>query len=174
MIQTIAQLADIHIRKSTSRHKEYRTVFNHLIKKLKHDKPDRIVIVGDLFHDYIKLEGELLILASELLNELIEIAPLVITRGNHDIARSAPNRIDAVEALVKTMNNPKIKYYNDSDLFPDENITWAVWKHGEKRNNHWPKDYVKHLGQTYIDLFHDPINGSTNTDGYGFNSRTYR
>lgn len=173
-IQKIAHLADIHIRKSTTRHKEYRIVFENLYKKLKEDKPDRIVIVGDLFHDYIKLEGELLILSSSFLNELTKIAKVVITRGNHDIARSAPHRIDAVEALVRTMNNPDINYLNETDLVADENITWAVWKHGEKRNNPWPKDYVKHIGQTYIDLFHDPINGSLSVDGFGFNSRTYR
>jgi DNA repair exonuclease SbcCD nuclease subunit len=63
-IKKIAHLADIHIRKSISRHSEYRAVFKNLYDKLRQDKPDRIVIVGDLFHDYIKLEGELLILAS--------------------------------------------------------------------------------------------------------------
>lgn len=174
MINKIVHLADIHIRKSTTRHKEYKAVFNNLIKKLKQDKPDRIVIVGDLFHDYIKLEGELLILSSAFLNELSKIAKVVITRGNHDIARSAPNRTDSVEALIKTMNNDNINYINDTGLFADENITWAVWKHGDKRNNPWPKDYVKHIGQTYVDLFHDPLNGSLSTDGFEFKSRTYR
>lgn len=173
-IQKIAHLADIHIRKSTSRHKEYRSVFKKLIEKLEQDKPDRIVIVGDLFHDYIKLEGELLILASEFLNDLTKIAKVIITRGNHDIARSAPNRTDAVEALVKVMNNPDIFYLDRTFQFVDENITWCVWRHGEKRNNPWPKDHTKINGMTYVDLFHDPINGSTNADGYGFNSKTYR
>ncbi len=89
MIEKVAHLADIHIRKSTTRHQEYRAVFKNLIAQLKKDKPDRIVIVGDLFHDYIKLEGELLILASEFLNDLSTIVKVIITRGNHDIARSA-------------------------------------------------------------------------------------
>lgn len=174
MIQKIAHLADIHIRKSTSRHKEYRTVFGNLIKKLKQDKPDRIVIVGDLFHDYIKIEGELLILASEFLNNLSKIAKVIITRGNHDIARSAPNRTDAIEALVRTMNNNDVHYLDRTFQFVDENIIWCVWHHGEKRNNPWPKDFVKNPNKTYIDLFHDPVNGSKNTEGYQFNSRTYR
>lgn len=173
-IKKIAHLADIHIRKSISRHGEYRAVFKNLYDKLRQDKPDRIVIVGDLFHDYIKLEGELLILASEFLNELSTIAKVIITRGNHDIARSAPNRTDAVEALVKTMNNPNIYYLNRTFQWTDENIVWCVWKHGEKRNNPWPNDFTKDPNKTYIDLFHDPVNTSSNADGYSFNSKTYR
>jgi DNA repair exonuclease SbcCD ATPase subunit len=174
MINKIAHLGDIHLRKSTSRHKEYRTVFQNLYKKLRQDKPDRIVIAGDLFHDYIKLESELLIIASEFLNTLSGIAKVIITRGNHDIARSAPNRIDAVQALVMTMNNPNVYYLDRTFQYVDENIVWCVWHHGEKRNNPWPKDFVKDPNKTYIDLFHDPINGSINTEGYSFNSRTYR
>jgi DNA repair exonuclease SbcCD ATPase subunit len=174
MVNKICHLADIHIRKSTTRHKEYRIVFENLYKKLKEDKPDRIVIVGDLFHDYIKIEGELLILASEFLNNLSQIAKVIITRGNHDIARSAPNRTDAVEALVKTMNNSNVFYLDRTFKYIDDNIVWCVWHHGDKRNNPWSKDFVKDKNKTYVDLFHDPINGSLSVDGFGFNSRTYR
>jgi DNA repair exonuclease SbcCD ATPase subunit len=173
MIEKVAHLADIHIRKSTARHQEYRTVFSNLIAKLKQDKPDRIVIVGDLFNDYIKLEGELLVLASEFLNDLSQIASVRITRGNHDIARSAPNRTDAIEALVTTMRNPMIKYFNKTGFYEDDNIVWAVWKHGEKRNSPWTRNFVKDTTKTYIDLFHDPVNGSRNSDGYEFSSKTY-
>lgn len=173
MVNKIAHLADCHIRKSTARHKEYREVFKELYNRLKIDNPDRICIVGDLFHDYIKLEGEVLVLASEFLNNLSKIAPIVITRGNHDIARSAPNRTDAIEALVRVMDNKNITYYNKTGLYNDENIVWAVWKHGEKNNNPWPKNYQKDSNKIYIDLFHDPVNGARNSEGYEFSSKTY-
>jgi len=84
MIKTIAQIADIHIRKTPTRNEEYEFVFNNLLKSLQQTKPDRIVIVGDLVHDYLDLQGEQLIMAHELLNSLSEIAPVRITRGNHD------------------------------------------------------------------------------------------
>lgn len=173
MIGKVAHLADIHIRKSTSRHQEYKIVFTNLITKLKKNTPDRIVIVGDLFHDYIKLEGELLILAAEFMNDLAKIAPVIITRGNHDIARSAPNRTDAIEALVRVMDNKNITYYNKTGLYNDENVVWAVWKHGDKRNNPWPKDFQKDPNKVYIDIFHDPVNGARNSEGYEFSSKTY-
>jgi DNA repair exonuclease SbcCD ATPase subunit len=174
-IQKIAHLADIHIPKSTKRHAEYREVFNNLIVSLRAQSPDRIVIVGDLFNDYIKIEGELLILSSKLLNALSRIAPVVITRGNHDILKSAPNRIDSIQAVVEAISNPKVTYLNTTGFFEDENIVWAVWKHGEKKNNPWAdKTYVRDTTKTYIDLFHDPVNGCLNAEGYTFDSKTYR
>ena len=56
MIKTIAHVADIHIRKTPTRNEEYQFVFNNLLKSLQEIKPDRIVIVGDLVHDYLDLQ----------------------------------------------------------------------------------------------------------------------
>lgn len=174
-IQKIAHLADIHIPKSTRRHAEYKVVFNNLILSLKAQQPDRIVIVGDLFNDYIKIEGELLILASKFMNALAKIAPVIITRGNHDILRSAPNRVDSIQALVESISNPKITYLNETGFVVDDNVVWAVWKHGVKKNNPWSdKAYIRDKDKTYIDLFHDPVNGCVNAEGFNFDSKTYR
>jgi DNA repair exonuclease SbcCD nuclease subunit len=84
MINKICHIADIHIRKTPTRNDEYEKVFENLIESLKKERPDRIVIVGDLVHDYLDLQGEQLIMAHNLLNELSKIAPVRITRGNHD------------------------------------------------------------------------------------------
>lgn len=174
MVVKIAHLADIHIHKSIKRHEEYKMVFNELIKSLRIEQPDRIVIVGDLFNDYIKLEGELLVLVTKFLNALTKIAPLVITRGNHDVLKAASNRIDSIQAIVESISNPNIKYLNTTEMVVDDNVVWCVWKHGEKRNNPWPKDYIKESSKVYIDLFHDPINGCVDPNGFEFESRTYR
>ena len=170
----IAHLADIHLEKSPRRHKEYREVFNELIKSLRITQPDRIVIVGDLFDDYNKIEGELLVLATKFLNTLTSIAPLIITRGNHDVLKAAAHRIDSIQAIVESIANPKIFYYNTTGMFEDENIVWCIWKHGEKKNNPWPKDFIKDPNKVYIDLFHDPINGCVDPNGFEFQSKTYR
>ena len=174
MIKTICHLADIHIRKSPARHFEYREVFENLYESLKKEKPDRIVLVGDLYHDYIDLQPEATILACEFLNKLAEIAPVRITRGNHDIRKKSINRIDSIEAIVKSINNPNIIYYNEIGFFDDENVTWAVWKHGEKNNSPWNKRGKKpKAGNIVIDLFHDPINGAASPSDFEFNSKVY-
>ena len=165
MIKRICHLADIHIRKLPSRHQEIREVFQRLYESLKTQKPDRIVIVGDLFHDYIDLQPEATILASEFLNNLSEIAPVRISRGNHDIRKKALNRVDSIEAIVKSINNPNVIYYNDTGFFEDDNVTWAVWKHGDKNNTPWKRGKKNDNGNVIIDLFHDPIEGCKTPTG---------
>lgn len=172
----IVHLADIHIRKSPQRHNEFKQVFQNLYKSLIIKKPDRIVLVGDLLHDKLNMQGEMIVLASEFLNNLTKIAPVRITMGNHDFQSSASKRIDAVGAIITVLKNPNIIYYNQTGFYEDGDVVWAVWHHGEKNNNPWTKvkNYQRIVGKTYIDLFHDPIQGAKNETGYEFNSKTYR
>ena len=180
MIKTIAHLADIHIRKTPTRNEEYQEVFKKLIASLKKEKPDRIVIVGDLVHDYLDLQGEQLIMAHKLLIDLAEIAPLRVTRGNHDFRRKNQNRVDSIKAIVETCEGADIDYYDKTGFYPDDNIMWAVWHHGEKNNNPWKKKDAKKIlayddasGYTTIDLFHDPISGCMSTTDFEMKSKSY-
>lgn len=177
-IKVICHLSDLHVRKSPLRNKEYEISFNNLYKSLEENKPQRIVISGDLVHDFLDLQGEQLIMCSEFLNKLSQIAKVVIIRGNHDVRKSHLSRIDSIEAIVRSINNSNVQYLNETNFFDDQNITWAVWKHGDKinnSNNPWTrhKKYQRKEGQTYIDLFHDPINGCKSNAGYEFDSKTY-
>jgi DNA repair exonuclease SbcCD nuclease subunit len=177
-ISKIAHLSDLHIRKSPLRNNEYENVFQDLYKSLEEHKPQRVVISGDLVHDFLDLQGEQLIMCSEFLNKLAQIARVVIIRGNHDVRKSHLSRVDSIEAIVRSINNPNVQYLNETNFFDDENVTWAVWKHGDKINNNnnpWTchKKYQRKEGQIYIDLFHDPINGCKSNAGYEFDSKTY-
>jgi len=175
MISKIIHLADLHLRKSIQRNEEYEYVFNNLYKSLDKIKPDRIVIVGDLFHDFIDLQGEVITISANLLNKLSNFAKVIIIRGNHDIRKSNLQRIDSIEAITKAINNPNIVYLNETGFYDDENVTWCVWKYADKQNNPWIKfkKYQKKEGQIYIDLFHNPINGCLSTSNYEFNSNVY-
>ena len=179
MIITIAQIADIHLRKTPTRNDEYQKVFENLITSLKEKKPDRIVIVGDLVHDYLDLQGEQLIMAHDLLNALAEIASIRITRGNHDCRKANLKRIDSIRAIVKTLNNPNIIYYDKTGFYDDENITWVVWHYGEQKNNPWKTKTVKQVEidrktnkRIYIDLFHESVNGCKTPTGFEMKSKS--
>lgn len=179
MILKIVHLADLHIRKTPTRNEEYEKVFENLINSIKNEKPDRIVIVGDLVHDYLDLQGEQLILAHNLLNALADIAPVRITRGNHDCRKKNLKRVDSVRAIVKTLKRDDIIYYDKTGFYDDDNVTWAVWHHGDVKNNPWMtmegKKILKNkdLNRTYIDLFHDPINECKSTTGFEMKSKSY-
>ena len=178
MINKIAHLADIHIRKTPTRNDEYQQVFDRTIKSLTTDKPDRIVIVGDLVHDYLDLQGEQLIMAHNFLRDLAAIAPVRITRGNHDCRKKNLKRVDSIKAIVATVGDVDVVYYDKTGFYTDDNITWAVWHHGEKNNNPWRKKEGKEILKNpahyfTIDLFHDPITGCRSTTDFEMKSKSY-
>lgn len=179
MIEKIAHLSDIHIRKVPTRHEEYEKVFNNLFKSLKKENPDRIVIVGDLGHNYLDLGPEQLVLAKKLLKGLADIAPVRITRGNHDFRKKNIKRMDAIAAIVYQIEGD-IKYYPKTGFYQDENVCWAVWHHGQKGNDPWKSKEGKKIlaykdqnDYTYIDLFHDPINGCKLVTGFEMKKKSY-
>jgi DNA repair exonuclease SbcCD nuclease subunit len=193
MVIKIVHLSDIHLRKAPTRNGEYEKVFDNLIKSIAKQKPDRIVIVGDLFHDYLDLQSEQLITANWLLNRLAQICKVIITRGNHDCRKKNLKRVDSVRAIVETLNkNPNVVYYDKTGFYYDENIVWAVWHHGEQKNNPWKtnegKIYEKLKNTsviqdengnwtkpqyTAIDLFHDPVNGCKSITGFEMKSKSF-
>ena len=150
-------------------------MFANLYNELINIKPDRIVIVGDLVHDYLDLQGEQLMLASAFLTKLATIAPVRITRGNHDIKKKDLKRVDTIYAIVKTLNNDRIKYYNETGFFVDENVTWAVWHHGDN-SNPWKLKAAKTVridtNNTIIDLYHNPIGGCIAMNGFEMTSKS--
>ncbi len=163
----IAHLADVHIR-NIERHEEYQKIFNKLYKELKKIKPDKIVIAGDLFESFIEISNEAKIIAGEFLNNLAKIAKVIITRGNHDIRKKNSNRTDSIEVIIRLIDNPQITYYNTSGLYQDNNLTWVVYDHVDKKNDPW-LNQTKDKNQIYIGLFHDPVQGSATDLGRVFN-----
>jgi DNA repair exonuclease SbcCD ATPase subunit/DNA repair exonuclease SbcCD nuclease subunit len=170
MIKTIAHFADIHVAKSLERHDEYRKVLNKVYENLEKQKPDRIVVAGDTYNDYIDLEGEALIMIGEILNRFSRIAPVIITRGNHEIRKKNRSRIDTVKTVTDLLQNSAVTYYDKSGFYEDENVVWAVWDHVDRRYNKintW-KDipHTRKKDKIYIDIYHDPVNGCKYHNGY--------
>ena len=95
----IAHLSDIHIR-FYSRHEEYRSVFERLYKDLKSQKPQRIVVVGDLNHQKINMSPGSLDLSAEFLINLAKIAPVDIFMGNHDMNMSQKEQGDTITPII--------------------------------------------------------------------------
>lgn len=169
----VAHLGDLHLRNETDRHSEYRKVFDKIYKKLNDVKPDRIVIVGDLFESRISLTNEVKILSGELLNNLSKIAKVIITIGNHDLSLKNLNRVDSIDTIVKLINNKNVIYYNKSGFYKDGKITWVVYHHPDKQLDPW-KNKIKDKNQIYIGLFHDPILNCINDLGYIFDNNKYK
>ena len=159
MIEKIAHLADIHIKKSMERHQEYREVFNKLYTDLKKQLPDRIVVVGDIYDNFIDIEGEALILMGDFINSLSNISKTILVTGNHDIRKKHKNRINTIETVLTLIDNTNVIYYNKSGFYIDENVVWVVWDHVDNLNPWKDIQHNKIKNKTYIDLYHNPIEG---------------
>lgn len=158
MIKKIAHLADIHFQNDLDRLLEQYEVAQRALSQVKSDKPDLIVVAGDLFHNYVKPFNEINVLASHFLTELSNIADVVIIDGNHDLMKINLNRMSSIDALVRMLNNPRIHYFNETNFFEIENIVFAVWYHPDRKSP-WLNEITRDPNKIYIDLFHDPITG---------------
>lgn len=174
MIKTIAHLSDIHLMNKLEYQARQKQVLENTIKQLSEVKPDRIVIVGDLFHDFNKVNNETKKLGGWFLNELSKIAEVRVTLGNHDLNMKAVNRVDSVNTVINLINNPKVKYYDATTFYNDENVIWSVWHHSDKTSP-WVLEpsFTKPTDKLVIDLFHDPINGSRTFFGQEFEDSKY-
>ena len=174
MIEKIAHFADVHIH-NIKWHNVYDEQFNKTYFKLEEEKPDRILVVGDLFNDFIDISNEAKMLADDFLTRLSEIAPVIIVTGNHDIRKKALTRKNSVKALVKIMRNPRITYYEKSGFYNDDNVVWVNHSHLEKKINPWRDiEHIRDKNKVYIDLFHDPINNCLADNGFKMENKIYR
>lgn len=154
----IAHTADWHIR-SLLRHDEYRKVFSNLKKSLVDNNVDVLWIGGDLWHT--KLTGispEFIRFFSETLSSLSEVVEVYLMCGNHDGNLANSEREDAISPIIELMNNPRVKLYKKSGIFPlNEEINWCVFSLFDTEN--WSK-VLPEKGKYNIACFHGAVSGA--------------
>lgn len=161
-------LADLHVRLQ-QRHKEYRHVFKNFYKQAKEQKPDIIVVAGDIFHSKIHLSPEAIKLAGEFFVKIAKIAPVHVIIGNHDTVIAQKGRIDSVSAVLNLANIDDIYLYTKSGLYEVENIVFGVFDVNDEKN--YPLVPNREEDKTYVALFHGPINNSINEVKFALESR---
>jgi DNA repair exonuclease SbcCD nuclease subunit len=173
MIKHIIAAADIHLR-PIARHSEYKKVFNKFIREVKDNKPDRLILAGDLLHSKITVSNEAFSILSKFLNALAKHTKVIIIPGNHD-AVIGSERMDSISPIIEMINNPDIVYYKNSGCYVDnwdESVVYAVWSCLDKQESPeidgFKADYDLNSDKTYIGLYHGVINGSKTPLGFTF------
>lgn len=181
----IAHLADIQVRYG-KRHDEFRTVFERTKADLMSQKPDRIAVLGDIFHDKVKLSPSSIELVAKFLFDLSDIAPTDVILGNHDLNLKQLEQGDALtpifeianmvgrsdKAVVVTEENAAgidfqrkaIYYYPNSGFFnvaPD--LVYGVFS---CKDNKMLKLVDKDPTKSYVALWHGTLYGSKMDNGY--------
>lgn len=110
----IAHIADVHIR-GFQRHEEYRESFAELCRSLAVEKPDIILLVGDIVHSKThNITPELIELTTWFFKSLAEVAPVHMVLGNHDGLIHNKDRQDAITPIVSAINSEDIRLWKKS------------------------------------------------------------
>lgn len=165
MVDKIVCIADIHFR-NLKRRDEFDYVCEALYKNIENDRPDRIVIAGDIVHGYTQLTPELVFDVGNFLRKLSTLTDkVIIIPGNHDYIIKTKTRLDSITAIVKTLGIDNIVYHKRSGVYFDENIAWSVFSLFD--DNARPKELdTKDPNYTYIGLYHGNVIGMMTAAGF--------
>lgn len=162
----IVAAGDIHIFPH-KRFSEHRHVFQRFEEQLKIEKPDLIVLTGDIVDSKNKLSPEQIAICRDFFVMVSNYAEVILINGNHDQIANNQERLDALTPIVDSIadiTKNTIHHFKQSKVYdiPNFDVKFAVWSWFE--NNKSPvitndDDYV-------IGLFHGVIEGAVNEDGY--------
>lgn len=141
----IVQISDLHNKNFKGR----------LSKKIKAEKPDMIVITGDIiYRRKIKLD-----LVSEFLEEIKEIAPIYYVSGNHEFLSGTYNEVKELleRENVKILDNSFIVIEKGKDK-----IGLMGLEDPTSRRN--PKYYTSKNNREYMKKSIEKLNKEKNTD----------
>lgn len=111
-IKHIYHLSDIHIH-LYKRHREYELVFHRVLDYLREErKANKIkanskrdismicVITGDILHSKSDLSPECIALTYKFLKDLLDLLPVVVIPGNHDLNMNNKERLDSLTPII--------------------------------------------------------------------------
>jgi DNA repair exonuclease SbcCD ATPase subunit/DNA repair exonuclease SbcCD nuclease subunit len=111
-IKHIYHLSDIHIH-LYKRHREYELVFDRVLDYLREErKSNKIkanskrdismicVITGDILHSKSDLSPECIALTYKFLKDLLDLLPVVVIPGNHDLNMNNKERLDSLTPII--------------------------------------------------------------------------
>jgi DNA repair exonuclease SbcCD ATPase subunit len=114
----LIHLADIHLRKGSSKFKTYDNVIDNLLGKVDRIVGDKtFVICGDIIHDRNTLDAFVVQLFTKLIKGLASRGEVILIQGNHDHHPShadieAP--YDILGALVGALNLDNVHYMKET------------------------------------------------------------
>lgn len=160
----VAHLADVHVRGLT-RHDEIRTVIEAFCKSASEQKADHIVIAGDIFHTKSTgISPEVIEVLTWMFRSMANAAPVHITLGNHDGPLTNLTRQDTISPIVEAMNDPRVKLYKQSGVYPiEQGVNLCVYSLFDKEGWERVKPIV---GEYNIAVYHGAVGGAVSEDGW--------
>jgi DNA repair exonuclease SbcCD nuclease subunit len=170
MIKKVIHTADWHLEPKKN-HEKFNDAIDSFISTVQlHTKdctPEEvlIVIVGDLFDNTSKEpSNEAFIIMFDALHKISSHWKTVISIGNHDYDIRNPEKMDYITPLYNAfvkLGWRNIKYMKSTEDYEIENLIFSNFSNHDRGIPNPPKS-----NKTKIALFHDPIMGAINFEGY--------
>lgn len=109
----IIHVADIHI-KNFKQAEEYEIIFNDFFEQMKGLEPDLITVVGDVAHSKNVISPEFVERTASFFRRCAEVAPTVVTVGNHDMNLKNLSRQDSLTPIAESLSLPNLKVWKYS------------------------------------------------------------
>lgn len=158
-------IGDIHIF-NNKRFDEHEYVFSQFYELLDLEKPDFVIIIGDLVDSKLRLSPDQITLCRKFLLEISNRCPIIMIPGNHDLSLNTPDRLDSLTPIVNSLSDSiknEIHYLKKSDIYSIYNINWAVWSCIENQKK---PDFSKIVSGPIIGLYHGVVSGAISDTGF--------
>lgn len=176
MVKKIIHIADPHILNSEV-DKPYSFMLKKFLAELYNEIKDfqkeevRVVIVGDIFENKIKVSNEARAIFHEMCNFLNEIAIVIIVAGNHDMLVNNKDRYDSISPTFDITNVYENITYADkilnyqSGYIEDDNIIWALYSIHDNYSKPNIIDIERNENTRVIGLYHGDVVGAVTDNG---------
>lgn len=155
MIKKIFHTADWHLR-NLNRHEEFEEsidLFIFSIKQFNLGFEEAIIcITGDLFDNHEQISNEANFLMVKTLKKLLDIHPIIVTIGNHDLPKNR-ERLDAITPIVTAINSSNLKFTKVSEIFKFKGISFVHYSFLDNFIVRCPSD----KDGLHIGLYHAPL-----------------
>lgn len=164
----IIGIGDIHIF-NAKRFDEHKHVFNNFYKILDREKPELVVIAGDVIDSKLRLSPEQINLCREFLFEVANRCSVLMIPGNHDTNLANKERLDSLTPIVTSLWNETtypIHYIKNSGVYRIEGLTWAVWSCMDDQKSPFDGTDKVYPWEYVFGLYHGVISGAKTSEGY--------
>ena len=178
MIKKVIHIADLHIPNDVTK-RPFENMMKQMVadilmevKECDSKNEARIVIVGDIFNQKIRISNEAIKLFHELLNYLNSICQTIVVAGNHDMLENNTDKMDSITPTFEISGVYENVIYADklldyhSGYIIDDNVIWVLYSIFDK----FAKPNLNEIGKQYPDkkvigLYHGDVAGAVTDTG---------
>jgi DNA repair exonuclease SbcCD nuclease subunit len=162
MIKKIFHTADWHLR-NIDRHEEFKESIDLLLGSINSHSLNYeqaiICITGDIFDNHEHVSNEANLLMVKTIKRCLEIHPVCITIGNHDLPKNR-TRMDAITPIVEAIGDSNLCYSKYSEIFNFYGINFAHYSFLDNFALRLNQDDIG--SDILIGLYHAPLRNCKN------------